>query len=294
MIAQLLKVLGFIWNHPLNARGRMRAVWRLVRWQVGSRLLPGPVALPFVDETRLLVSRGMAGATGNWYCGLHEAAEMAFTLHFLRQTDLFLDVGANVGSYTILAGGACRARVLAVEPIRATFLRLSMNVSLNGLADAIVCRQLGLSDKLGSLRFTDDLDTVNHVLQDQLGAAGVEVEVTTIDELVGADVPALIKIDVEGHELSVLRGAGRVLAHGGCLAVILETNGSGGRYGVHDDELFAVMQGHGYAPYVYDPIERRLSEGSPRAGNAIFVKDRSRVELRVRQSPRHSLINGDI
>jgi hypothetical protein len=49
---------------------------------------------------------GMTGATGNLYVGLHEFEEMAFLLHFLRPGDLFADVGANVGSYTILAAVA--------------------------------------------------------------------------------------------------------------------------------------------------------------------------------------------
>lgn len=102
----MLNTLKFIWSHPLNAYGRWAALGRFARWQAASRLLAGPIALPFVEETRLFASKGMTGATGNWYCGLHEYAEMAFVLHFLRDSDLFVDVGANVGSYTVLVGGA--------------------------------------------------------------------------------------------------------------------------------------------------------------------------------------------
>ncbi|TMC68336.1 MAG: FkbM family methyltransferase, partial [Chloroflexi bacterium] len=93
----------------------------MVRWQFVSRLIAGPIALPFVEGTSLFAMRGMTGATGNWYCGLHEVREMAFVLHLLRAKDHFLDVGANVGSYTVLAGGAVGARVTAVEPIPETF-----------------------------------------------------------------------------------------------------------------------------------------------------------------------------
>jgi hypothetical protein len=97
---QLLRLLAFVWFHPLNARGRLRAMGRVLRWQVSSRLLAGSIALPFVESSQLFARRGMAGATGNWYCGLHEVEEMGFVLHFLREEDMFLDVGANVGSYT--------------------------------------------------------------------------------------------------------------------------------------------------------------------------------------------------
>jgi hypothetical protein len=86
----------------------------------------------FANDTRLLVCRGMVGATGNLYVGLQEFEEMAFMLHQLRPDDVFVDVGANVGAYTLLAGTA-GARCVAFEPVPATFRALRDNVRLNGL-----------------------------------------------------------------------------------------------------------------------------------------------------------------
>jgi hypothetical protein len=57
--------------------------------------------------------------TGNLYAGLHEFSEMGFLLHLLRQNDLFVDVGANLGSYTVLASAVCQARNIAFEPVPA-------------------------------------------------------------------------------------------------------------------------------------------------------------------------------
>ena len=95
----------FVWGHPLNHNGRWESLLRVFRWQLGSRLLPGLIALPFVEDTYIFARRGMTGATGNWYCGLHELQDMAFVLHLLRADDHFVDIGANIGSYTVLAGG---------------------------------------------------------------------------------------------------------------------------------------------------------------------------------------------
>ena len=92
----LVSLMRFVIRHPLNAGGRVRALGRVLRWQLASRLGPGPISIPFVDDTRLLVSAGMTGATGNWYCGLHEQDDMGFLLHFLRDSDLFVDVGARL------------------------------------------------------------------------------------------------------------------------------------------------------------------------------------------------------
>ena len=291
---RLLNLLRYVWAHPLNANRRLAALVRVVRWQIGSRIAPGPVALPFAESTRLLAVRGMTGATGNWYCGLHEHREMAFSLHLLRESDLFLDVGANIGSYTILASGVVGARSISVEPAPSTFIHLRENVALNDLAGRVRCWQVGLADRAGSLRFTNDFDTVNHVTTPGEGVAGIEVPVTTLDELVGSDVPTLIKIDVEGYELPVLKGAQKTLANPRLLAVIMETNGSGERYGVKDDQLVSAMREHGFAMYSYNPFIRRLTRAEPTDGNTIFVRDADAVNARVIAARRFALVNGSI
>jgi FkbM family methyltransferase len=293
-LRELGRLARFVWSHPLNAGHRIAALGRVARWQLASRLLAGPIALPFVEGTSLFARRGMAGATGNWYCGLHEVREMAFVLHVLRKDDHFVDVGANVGSYTVLAGGAVGARVTAVEPVPETFQHLMRNVALNGLTARVRACPCGLSDAPGRLRFTEGLDTMNRVLAEGEELSAVEVPVRTLDEVVGADTPILIKIDVEGHERAVLRGGTRTLADPVLLAVVMETNASGARYGIDDAELFSLMRGHGFSPWGYDPFARRLVDVGEGGGNTVFVRDRAAVEERVRSAREYRLVNGSI
>jgi FkbM family methyltransferase len=288
------KLLRLVWRHPLNAQGKLQALWRLFSWQVASRLMPGPIALPFVEGTRLFATQGMIAATGNWYCGLMEAEEMGFVLHVLQPGDHFLDVGANIGSFTILAAGATGARTSAVEPIPETFSHLQRNITLNELTDRVRAHRIGLSDKSSTLRFSSKLDVMNHVLADGEQEHGLEVPVMPMDELVGRDVPTLIKIDVEGHELAVLRGAAETLRHEQLLAVIMETNGSGARYGVSDDDLVAELRKYGFQPFEYDPYARRLTAASILRPNTVFVRNLATVEHRVRAAPRFQLVNQSI
>lgn len=285
-------LLKYVWNHPLNANGKLAALWRVLRWQIAARLMPGLIALPYVSGTALFATRGMTGATGNWYCGLHEVNEMAFVLHLLRPEEHFVDVGANVGSYTVLAGGGVKARVTAVEPIPATFAHLYRNVELNGMNDRVRCCQAGLSDQSGVLCFSSDLDCVNHVLAKGEDLPSVDVPVMLLDDLVGKDVPTLMKIDVEGHELAVLHGGLATLGDPRLLAVILETNGSGERYGITDNQLLNLMREHGFAPFGYDPFARRLVDVTDASGNTVFVRDRAAVEARVKSAPKFKLVNG--
>jgi FkbM family methyltransferase len=284
----LLGLCSFVWRHPLNAGGRFAAIGRVLRWQVASRLVRGPIALPFVEDTRLLTTRGMHGATGNWYCGLLEERDMAFVLHVLRPDDRFLDVGANVGSYTLLAAGAVGARVTAIEPIPSTFDALERNIAFNGLTGRVRAVRCGLSDAPGTLRFTANLDAMNRVVEPGSQEPGIDVAVRTLDDVVGGDAPALMKIDVEGYERHVLRGARTTLEDRRLLAAIIEVGSRAA------GDVAGVMTASGFEPIGYDPFARRLTPASKRESNTIFVRDRAAVERRVAESRRYRLINGEI
>src|SRR6516165_4069058 len=130
MFVQLRQIARFLCNHPLTRDHRAAGFVRLFRWQIESSLRRR-VIVPCVGGTRLAARRGMTGATGNIYAGLHEFADMAFTLHFLRPEDLFLDVGANIGSYTLLASGVCKARTTLSNPIRRRWLRRNIDLNLD-------------------------------------------------------------------------------------------------------------------------------------------------------------------
>jgi hypothetical protein len=122
----------------------------------------------------------------------------------------------------------------------------------------------------------------------------IEVAVARLDDIVEANAPMLIKIDVEGHESSVLRGSKVTLENPMVWAVIMETNGSGTRYGISDNELYKIMRGHGFSPYSYDPFERQLLVASTSDFNTIFIRDKLAVQERLRSARQFRLINGAI
>jgi FkbM family methyltransferase len=295
-----LRSLSFIARHPLNRAAPVRALWRFMAWQIATRLNGRPVVVPFVAHTRLVVARGMRGATGNVYCGLHEFEDMGFVLHALRAGDLFVDVGANVGSYTVLAAGASGAQVLAFEPAPRAYAALCDNVRLNNLAPLVEPRCEAVGDRPGRLPLTVDLDTVNHVVAGGAGEAGgtggadgtsIEVPIVTLDEALGAREPSLIKIDVEGYETSVIDGAQRTLRSPRLLAVLMELNGSGARYGFDEDALHQRMLRYGFTPTRYDPLTRflRPAEAARVGDNLLYIRDRVALEVRIREAPRREV-----
>jgi len=291
----ILNTLGFIANHPLNVDHKLASLLRFARWQIGSRVVDRPVAVTYVDGTRLLVSAGMTGATQNIYCGLHEFEDMAFVLHFLRASDNFVDVGANIGSYTVLAGGAVGASCISVEPIPGTFQHLLDNISLNRMAERVDALNIGLGKENSILRFTSGHDTVNHVLaESEVTSEAIEVPIQTLDDILVDFEPELIKIDVEGFETNVIAGAHKVLQRQSLLGVIMELNGSGDRYGFDENSLHQTMLGYGFMTFTYDPFTRNLislNVKRSQSGNTLYIRNLDVVESRLKSAPMYLLHN---
>lgn len=291
----LPRVIRHIVNHPLTKDEPSSAISRFARWQIGSRLVPGPVIVPFVAGSVLAISRGMTGATQNVYTGMHDFVEMSFLLHVLREQSLFLDVGANVGVYTVLASAAARARSVSFEPLPSAFQGLLRNVRLNGIEDLCELHNVGLAGADGVLKFTRDSDTMNRVVLDGQSQRAdiVEVPVTTLDAVVGTRTPSLLKIDVEGFETEVLRGAGAVLSRESLNAIIIELNGAGAKYGFDDREIHRRLLSLDFAPYYYLPFERKLCELAAKdslQANAIYVRNPSVVRTLVENAARQSVM----
>jgi len=143
-----------------------------------------------------------------------ELNELAFIKAYLSPGDVFLDVGANIGLFTLLAADAVGSTgaVHSFEPCGATFNRLSSNIRLNNF-DNVRANQLALSEEPGELELytsQDGHDAWNSFAGTLAGAAGERqlVSVGTLDDYVLQNqvVPSLIKIDVEGWESQVLKG----------------------------------------------------------------------------------------
>jgi FkbM family methyltransferase len=129
---------------------------------------------------------------------------------------------AGIHVSQLFARAAVGANVIAFEPSDDAFVWLSRNIELNGVSDRVEARQEAVGATIGSVSFAFGLDTVNHI--DANGT--VSVPITTLDKVCNR-VPALIKIDVEGFEADVIRGASAILSNPAARAVLMELNDTG-------------------------------------------------------------------
>jgi FkbM family methyltransferase len=290
LITKVFGALRYVANHPLNRNRKFRAVMEWGFIQMAARLVPGDICVDFPNHTRLLVSPRMKGAAHFITPRLTEFEEMALVMHLLRPNELFADVGANIGAFTVLAAGVAGANVMAFEPSPETFVMLEQNVRLNGLAGRVRLFNAALGRKAGEIQFTAGLGTENRVTAGE-GMAGqssssVRVKMTTLDEALAEAVPRLMKVDVEGFETEVFGGAVRLLQHPQLSAMIVERSGNANRYGFDEAILHQTIRGKGFTPCIYDPFARQLSSVGPEAcGNLIYVRDISAANSVLRNAP---------
>ncbi len=138
----------------------------------------------------------------------------------LRPGDTALDVGANVGAYAVVFGiwVGTAGQVFAFEPAAGARAGLEEHIALNGLRDHVHVVPAAVADRAGAAAFVSEgAQGTNHLAWNDAAAGAastVEVPTTTIDAFCAERRlrPKLIKIDVEGAELAVLRGARATIA----------------------------------------------------------------------------------
>jgi FkbM family methyltransferase len=236
----------------------------------------------YVCETRLTAYR----AVSLW---LKEPGTMAWLDQALKPGDRFLDIGANIGIYALAAAHRVGAggRVYAVEPHKPNAISLMRNILANGFQDRVDVLALPLSDSrtVASFNYTS-LDAAvtgsqfGNLFKDghskEFRPAAVELCLgLSVDELVAMkaiEPPALVKIDVDGIELSILKGMAALLRSAARpRSIQVELN-----VGEHD-AIEGFMAQHGYRLESRNFTlngEKQRAAGKPLqsiAHNAVFV-----------------------
>ncbi|MEA2826039.1 MAG: hypothetical protein QOG43_478 [Actinomycetota bacterium] len=202
----------------------------------------------------------------------------------LKPGDLFVDVGANIGVYA--AWGATivgpTGVVLALEPVPRTRLWLEQICAQNGLGQVeVIGVSAGEDEGTGWMQTTEGASGLARLATGK--TTGLQVSVTTIDRLLDSRSPALIKIDVEGHELSVLSGARQTLKRSRA-PVVFEAPEFGGGKGTA--ECVRLLESIGYRVYSLTPRGIRAFDPASYSHNLLAVDGDDRRAERVLRNVR--------
>ena len=213
---------------------------------------------------------------------IDQEKDLKTALQLVRQGSVAIDVGANVGLWTVNLAKAVgpAGRVLAFEPIPATFRILEQIVEdVVGAQVSVLCDCVAVSDRHGTALMEVPRDgrrmPNHHLARLTSNGSGTEVPVSTLDSLL-KDVRGrigFIKIDTEGHELAVIKGADTTLReHRPILCIEVSTDLDDPA--TEGGELFLRLSDLHYACYLSGPQGLQPRQGREASVNYFFMPQR--------------------
>ena len=227
---------------------------------------------------------------------LFERAELALVAAFLKQGMTVVDVGANIGLYSTLAGKLVGpgGEVWGFEPSPESFVRLRKNLLLNGCRAVHPCR-MALSDQAdATMHLKCDRgfgDAYRYLVtaspEDGITGEGLEaVPVTTLDcwaREAGIGAVDFLKVDIEGGEFRMLRGAQEVLRANPRIVVFFESEPDWcRRAGCRQEDAFGLLEELGFGLYAWNDRARGWQTDQRallQAGMVWAARDRSRLPI---------------
>jgi FkbM family methyltransferase len=234
-----------------------QVVRRVARWFLGGRLrrrIHDKVST-IVGENEVTIEHGelaglrftARGSNPGYLLGASEPLVQKALSRCLQAGMVFYDIGANVGFFTLLGAKAVgpSGHVYASEPIPQNAAVLRHNLALNGFENVSIVNR-AVSERSGKGQMEVESSFVTAALSSGSGRGGIVVEVISIDDAIkglGLRPPRVVKIDVEGGEIRVIRGMRQTLEHFQPVVVCELHHG--------DDkllkaELLTLLRGHGY------------------------------------------------
>jgi FkbM family methyltransferase len=148
-----------------------------------------------------------------------------FFISYCREGDIVVDVGANIGTLTLLSASLVKknGKVFSFEPHPRTYEYLLKNITLNKFSNIeTFCYGVGDKDSVFELTDFSDAksdDTTNYIIPNTENVKTTKIKVSCLDNLLPSTIKRinLLKIDTEGYELFVLRGAENILDKTDCI-----------------------------------------------------------------------------
>ena len=276
------RFLRVVLQHPSGIDNRLAALGRFLVRQTHKRVVGGPLIVRW-EGMRLCIAPHSPSAAAAYYLGRPDWWEFDFLERFLRPADRVIDIGANVGVYALfmakLVGPA--GVVIACEPDPESVVALRENLVRNQLVHVRVAEAV-VGDHEGAVQFMSGRGTQSRIANAAEDAAWT-ARLTTLDTVCRDDAPVFVKVDVEGFEDGVVRGARSLMQRG--LPKVWQLEVDPGRAEQHA-RLAAALAEFGYRSFAWDPGARALRPcdlARPIGNNLLAIADVDFVDARVRQ-----------
>ena len=288
----VLESIGRLWDRPDFQRNPIHALGRRVLWRARWAYCNEPWCLSLANGATILVPKGGAGAL-IYYLGYSEPDTAQFLMSFLRAGMVFWDVGAHIGEYSLLASQqmGAKGRVDAFEPNPQLSTLICRTIKANRLTNVRV-HSLAVTDKSGVAEFVVDPEpSTSHMRapkEETPVCSTISVSTLPLSDfhLQCGYSPDVVKIDVEGAEQMVLRGARSLLDLPAETAPVWITEFAPqncARYHYHPDELLSEFSRQGYQNFWLTPpgLAEAQAGKLPYRNCLNFVSTRNEARLKA-------------
>jgi FkbM family methyltransferase len=217
---------------PLDAAelAEIRAELDFLRTRLATYLGDGITLTYLVDETPIFVNANDIGGPFNLINGgRYEEENTQLLLSFLQPDTVFLDIGANIGYFSIIVGRRLgrSGKIYAFEPHPKLYEILIRNRHVNNLSDRLSCVNSAISNHEGAVTLQYPLLHLGggHIgsVEEIAGHTAISTDTRRLETLLGPNFRCdLVKIDVEGHELRVLEGMRTIVENSPDIKILFE------------------------------------------------------------------------
>jgi FkbM family methyltransferase len=236
-------------------RNKFISLIRYLIWWLRKKSNFFPVKIGVGNSLILIKNKKVAeqGGAKLFSCGIYDYDNIMLIKEFLNQASkgIFFDVGANIGVYSILVSENPNNLIYSFEPHPVTFANLDENISVNKRYN-IFAHQVAIGSEQKKVGFTnDDFSSLNKIISGQNFENSITVNQISLEQFIIDNnvLPDVIKIDVEGYEVEVLKGLKEKLSL--IKLIIVENNNA--------DTIKVLMQKDFQGPLYVDHKQKVLS-----------------------------------
>ncbi len=249
---KIFNQLNKLLNHPLNKNRKVNTILRITWWKFNQLYFKIPAVVEMTKNAKLICYPNNSYGSFVVYANFPEYEELNFLHQVIHDGDIVIDVGANIGSESVLAASKGQnVKVFAFEPTDSLVPLLEENRAINGFFDRIEIIKKAVSNNNGKTQFVLETESeINHIATtNSNGKKTKDVDCLTLDSFTkntGIKKINFLKIDVEGAELLVLQGAKNLLAEKRIDLILFELNKNLSNFNATPEDIFTVLRSNNY------------------------------------------------
>ncbi len=252
----MLSGLIFVFTHPLNRNHFFATGLRLLWWKCNQLFFHVPAIVEFADSIVCICSPKSSYGSLIIYTKWPEYNEMKFLSDTLTSSSVFVDVGAGLGDYSLLAASKIKTgKIISFEPNERVFAELQANLRLNNLEKEVLSFPYAVSDTNGFIQFdATAVSELGHIkFDDSVSESLPKIKAVTLDAFLKSHSIRnidMLKIDVEGAESFVFEGAAKLLQSKRIKTILFELNPGSENFNRSRRYTLDLLSRFGYSFYV--------------------------------------------